>query len=210
MSSATGNKWAKDDSRFGTQLMKKAGWDVGKGLGKNEDGTAEHVKVRRKDDTLGIGYDGNVSAQQVWSQQAVGFADVLKKINAQTPPPQCSDDSDEDGVSPEIIGEKKTPSAGKHAVAFTKRRALKTEGLRSAEGKSEVLGAASSSRKRERDSVDVVDDGESTLKSPLLQRLMQRSVKHEPIASMNDAGVTITKPTHKPPKPQDTPFLLKE
>ena len=33
--------------------MKKMGWEEGKGLGANEDGMTEHIKVRFKDDTKG-------------------------------------------------------------------------------------------------------------------------------------------------------------
>jgi Pin2-interacting protein X1 len=42
--------WAK-------KLLEKSGWTEGKGLGKNEDGTATHVKVTKKNDTHAIGFD---------------------------------------------------------------------------------------------------------------------------------------------------------
>ena len=48
---ATGpSDWAKN-------YLEKFGWKKGKGLGKKEDGIADHVKVRKKDDQEGIGFE---------------------------------------------------------------------------------------------------------------------------------------------------------
>lgn len=79
-------KWSNDDTRIGKKLMKASGWDDGKGLGKHEDGNATHVKTKRKDDVLGIGYEAKGQSQQ-WSAQSVGFADILKRMNTQSPTP---------------------------------------------------------------------------------------------------------------------------
>ncbi len=38
-------------------MLLKMGWTEGKGLGSNEDGTTEHVKVQKKMDNKGIGVD---------------------------------------------------------------------------------------------------------------------------------------------------------
>lgn len=195
---ATGAKWSKDDSRFGVKLMQKAGWEAGKGLGRNEDGIVEHVKTTRKDNVLGIGYEGQV--KQTWSAQSVGFADILERMNSQSPTAQSED---EDRASPVS----KTPAAGKHGSAYTKRRALKTEALRSEEGKSEVLGAASSLRKRNREEDDDEPVDVSTLVSSTLKRLMDRCPKHEPRPSATtDSSVVVTKPDPRPPRPAVTPF----
>lgn len=214
MSTSTGAKWAKDDGRFGVQLLKKAGWEEGKGLGRHEDGIVENVKTVRKDNVLGIGYEGQVAGQQVWSSQSVGFADILKRINTQSPAPDSGDDVDnvEESATPVASPVNKGPSAGKHAAAYNKRRNLKTEALRSDEGKQEVLGAASSSRKRSRnDDDDEPLEDKSTLVSPILQRSMVRHVPHEPRPSATtSASVVITKPDPRPPKPTDTPFLVSE
>jgi Pin2-interacting protein X1 len=207
MATSTGTKWSKDASNFGKQLMKKAGWEEGKGLGKNEDGIVENVKTTRKDNTLGIGYDGQV--QQVWSTQSVGFADILSRINTATTVDDSDDDGDADASSPASVSPvARGPTGGKHS-AYLKRRNLKTEGLRSDEGKAEILGMASSSKKRGRDA-DEEEEGngdKSTLTSSLLSRLMDRCPAHEPRPSMDSLSkVDVTKPEPRPPRPADTPF----
>lgn len=211
MSTSTGTKWSKDASNFGKQLMKKSGWEEGKGLGKNEDGIVENVKTSRKDNMLGIGYDGQV--QQTWSTQSVGFADILSRMNAGSATVNDSDDNDddanEDGSPPAVSPVARGPTGGKHSAAYAKRRNLKTEGLRSDEGKAEILGQASSSKKREREpnEDDTITGDKSTLVSPLLSRLMDRCPAHEPRPSMDcSSKVVITKPDPRPPRPADTPF----
>ena len=42
-------------SSFARRQMEKMGWTEGKGLGKNEDGMAEHIRQKKKDDTAGLG-----------------------------------------------------------------------------------------------------------------------------------------------------------
>jgi Pin2-interacting protein X1 len=200
---ATGMKWSKDEARFGKQLMKKAGWEEGKGLGRKEDGITEHVRTVRKDNVLGIGYEGQV--QQTWSTQSVGFADILKRINTQSPAPGSEED-EEGAESVQASPVAKGPSGGRGASVYAKRQGLKTEALRSEEGKAEVLGAGSSNRKRDReDSVPIQDL--SSLTSPLLQRTMTRFTGHEPRPSATtSSSIQVTKPDPRPPRPSQTPF----
>ena len=200
-------KWSKDDTRFGARLMKKAGWDDGKGLGRNEDGVSSHVRTTRKDNVLGIGYEGKV--QETWSTQSVGFADILKRINSQSPTPPPEDDDSktgggDDGGSESAEDQKATPSAGKHANAFTKRRNLKTEALRSSDGREEVLGTK---RPRTSERASTTEGDSGSLNSPLLIRTMVHFSYLDPKPSGEDhAAVTITKPDPRPPRVTETPF----
>lgn len=43
-----------DDSTYGHKLLMKMGWNKGKGLGKNEDGIKENVKVKFRNTNSGI------------------------------------------------------------------------------------------------------------------------------------------------------------
>jgi Pin2-interacting protein X1 len=207
-------KWSKDDTRFGARIMKKAGWDDGKGIGRNEDGVATHVKTTRKDNVLGIGYEGKV--QETWSTQSVGFADILKRINTQSPTPPPDDDEDGEGSreAPEEDDDEPAtaaasdmtaaPSAGKHANAFNKRRNLKTEALRSADGKDEVLGTK---RPRQSESAASKEGDSGSLVSPLLVRTMVHYPQHDPKPTdVEQAGIAITKPDPRPPRVTETPF----
>ena len=60
---------------FGYNLMKKMGWTDGKGLGLNEDGETDHIKVRRKRSNAGLG-----ASKETQSSVANGLNDVLAKL----------------------------------------------------------------------------------------------------------------------------------
>lgn len=63
-------------------MLMKMGWAPGKGLGVNEDGQQEHVKVRIKDDTLGLG----ASKKNVdnWLDNTDAFSRLLADLNSRT------------------------------------------------------------------------------------------------------------------------------
>ena len=42
-----------DSSKFGQRMLEKMGWKNGKGLGRDEDGLVEHIKVTKKKDMSG-------------------------------------------------------------------------------------------------------------------------------------------------------------
>lgn len=45
-----------DSNKFGQKMLEKMGWTSGKGLGVNEQGITEHVRVSFKNDTGGKCY----------------------------------------------------------------------------------------------------------------------------------------------------------
>jgi hypothetical protein len=45
--------WSNDTSRFGYRMLEKMGWRNGRGLGLNEDGKSEHIKIKKKENNLG-------------------------------------------------------------------------------------------------------------------------------------------------------------
>ncbi|KAG5487320.1 hypothetical protein LSCM4_07810 [Leishmania orientalis] len=222
-----GNRWSNSDN-FGKALLKKSGWTEGTGLGKEQDGVVSHVKVTRKDDTMGLGYHAGV--QETWTTQSLGFADVLTRIKVSTK--AVISDSDDDGEaspspSPTSNGEAKKIGVSRHYRMYAKRNALKTElvqggGSAETEAKrAEILGSAATKRWRDADKEsggDAVEQkrsrhasSDSTLKSPLLSRLMVRCANDEPKPTAEDMTpgerITIKKPQPRPPKCSDTPFL---
>ena len=42
-----------DQNKFGQKMLERMGWKTGKGLGANEDGSTNHIKVSIKNNTLG-------------------------------------------------------------------------------------------------------------------------------------------------------------
>ncbi|CAK4632621.1 hypothetical protein LEN26_016528 [Aphanomyces euteiches] len=48
---------ASEVSSFAKRQMAKMGWTEGKGLGKNEQGMATHIRVKRRDENMGVGVE---------------------------------------------------------------------------------------------------------------------------------------------------------
>ena len=55
------------------------GWSHGKGLGANEDGQKDHVKVKLKQDALGVGAD--IRSIDNWMENTNALDDILKSLN---------------------------------------------------------------------------------------------------------------------------------
>jgi Pin2-interacting protein X1 len=47
---------ATGPSEWSRRMLERSGWREGKGLGKDESGAVTHVRVKKKDDTLALGY----------------------------------------------------------------------------------------------------------------------------------------------------------
>lgn len=213
-------RWSKSNS-FGKEVLRKSGWIEGDGLGKGQDGIKTAVKVSKKDDVTGIGYQAGV--KDTWSAQSVGFADVLDRIKGKKESKvKAAAGSDEDhqaSVSSSPLPRTSTsPVGSKYTAMYAKRHALKTEGLQASQegSKAEILGEAYGKRVRDSSSHDpsvLTSETESSLKSPTLRRLMLRVPTEEPKPRSKEsleATVQIVKPTPRPPKCTETPFLSHE
>jgi len=73
------NAWANDDNKFGQKLMEKFGWAKGKGLGAQEDGETENIKVKVKNDKHGIGANNDYS--DTWLDHQDDFNSILASLN---------------------------------------------------------------------------------------------------------------------------------
>ncbi|XP_021309256.1 PIN2/TERF1-interacting telomerase inhibitor 1 isoform X1 [Sorghum bicolor] len=62
------------------RLMKQMGWEEGEGLGKDKQGIKGHVRVKNKQDTLGVGVD---SPHNKWVYDTTQFDNILKKLKVQ-------------------------------------------------------------------------------------------------------------------------------
>lgn len=88
--------WAADTSKFGYKMLLKMGWSAGKGVGKDLQGDAAHVKIARRSENLGLGCSLKQAEVQGWSNTAQGFADVLKTLNKSYGDESNSDSDDEE------------------------------------------------------------------------------------------------------------------
>nr|XP_061785239.1 PIN2/TERF1-interacting telomerase inhibitor 1-like [Nerophis lumbriciformis] len=71
--------WSNDDSRFGQKMLERMGWSKGKGLGRNEQGATDHIKVKPKNDHNGVG--GKESHEDNWITHQDDFNDLLAQLN---------------------------------------------------------------------------------------------------------------------------------
>ncbi|KAJ2065327.1 hypothetical protein GGI17_000379 [Coemansia sp. S146] len=87
--------WSSDKGRFGFKMLEKMGWSEGKGLGANEDGMKEHVKIKLKTNNFGIGADKKNIRN--WLENADGFSELLSRLNSDAnTPSENNDDGDDD------------------------------------------------------------------------------------------------------------------
>ncbi|KAK3889864.1 hypothetical protein Pcinc_006158 [Petrolisthes cinctipes] len=75
-----GTLWANDDNKIGQKLMEKMGWSKGRGLGRELQGDRDHVCVKFKNDSKGVGYKGK---DDEWIKHYEGFESVLASLNSE-------------------------------------------------------------------------------------------------------------------------------
>eukprot|EP01038_Epipyxis_sp_PR26KG_P011292 gene11292-15149_t len=59
---------ASQPSSIAMKLMKKMGWEEGKGLGKNEDGMSNHIKMKKREDNVGLGSESAIVTEHLPDQ----------------------------------------------------------------------------------------------------------------------------------------------
>ncbi|XP_072187844.1 PIN2/TERF1-interacting telomerase inhibitor 1 [Excalfactoria chinensis] len=71
--------WSKDESKFGQKMLEKMGWSKGKGLGAQEQGNTEHIKVQVKNNMLGLG--ASIKNEDNWIAHQDDFNQLLAELN---------------------------------------------------------------------------------------------------------------------------------
>ncbi|KAK2093932.1 hypothetical protein P7K49_027670 [Saguinus oedipus] len=72
--------WSNDDSKFGQRMLEKMGWSKGKGLGAQEQGATDHIKVQVKNNHLGLG--ASINNEDNWIAHQDDFNQLLAELNA--------------------------------------------------------------------------------------------------------------------------------
>ncbi|XP_077886917.1 PIN2/TERF1-interacting telomerase inhibitor 1 isoform X9 [Ictidomys tridecemlineatus] len=71
--------WSNDDSKFGQRMLEKMGWSKGKGLGAQEQGATDHIKVKVKNNHLGLG--ATINNEDNWIAHQDDFNQLLAELN---------------------------------------------------------------------------------------------------------------------------------
>ncbi|XP_068135116.1 PIN2/TERF1-interacting telomerase inhibitor 1 isoform X1 [Hyperolius riggenbachi] len=71
--------WSKDESKFGQKMLERMGWSKGKGLGAQEQGSTEHIKVQVKNNTLGLG--AAINHEDNWIAHQDDYNQLLAELN---------------------------------------------------------------------------------------------------------------------------------
>lgn len=114
--------WSSDDSKFGQKMLERMGWSKGKGLGKSEQGATEHIKVKVKNNSLGLGT--SINHEDNWIAHQDDFNQLLAELN------NCHGQNSTEEPSPEqtqgfsLEEKSKTSKKRVHYMKFTKGKDL--------------------------------------------------------------------------------------
>jgi Pin2-interacting protein X1 len=144
---------------FAYKMMQKMGWSEGKGLGKLEDGINTHVRVQKREGSLGLGAARDRDGSAGWSSTAVSFSAVLANLNKAYKPAKSKKDkkkkkkssSSSSTEADAVVGDSAAVAAdgisgGKAKVCQSRARRVKAKDIRtfsSADLKA-ILGQSSS------------------------------------------------------------------
>ena len=104
--------------------MEKMGWQDGKGLGANESGMTENLKIKFKMDTKGVGYNNN-DYDNVWLDHQDDFEQILGSLNQHSK--SASEErriEDEQGSLKSLEERSKQSKARVHYKKFTRSKDL--------------------------------------------------------------------------------------
>ncbi|KAG8506294.1 PIN2/TERF1-interacting telomerase inhibitor 1 [Galemys pyrenaicus] len=110
--------WSNDDSKFGQRMLEKMGWSKGKGLGAQEQGAVEHIKVQVKNNHLGLG--AVINNEDNWIAHQDGFNQLLAELNSRhgQETADCSDNKEKKSFS--LEEKSKVSKSRVHYMKFTK------------------------------------------------------------------------------------------
>jgi len=85
-----GKDWANDENKFGQKILEKMGWSKGKGLGRQEQGQVEPVRLSYKNDTQGMGFKGH---DDDWLCHRDEFSAMLNELNGTAIQPEVASET---------------------------------------------------------------------------------------------------------------------
>ncbi|XP_040821798.1 PIN2/TERF1-interacting telomerase inhibitor 1 [Ochotona curzoniae] len=149
--------WSNDDSKFGQRMLEKMGWSKGKGLGAQEQGATEHIKVQVKNNHLGLG--ATINNEDNWIAHQDDFNQLLAQLNT-CHGQETADSSDNKEKKSFSLEEKSKTSKNRvHYMKFTKGKDLSS---RSKMDLDCIFGKRQSKKTLEDDSSPNTPDGDAT------------------------------------------------
>ncbi|XP_017282739.1 PIN2/TERF1-interacting telomerase inhibitor 1 [Kryptolebias marmoratus] len=112
--------WSNDDSKFGQKMLERMGWSKGKGLGRSEQGSTDHIKVKVKNNNYGLG--ANASHEDNWIAHQDEFNELLAQLNNHHAQNSDAPSDEKKGFS--LEEKSKTSKKRVHYMKFTKGKDL--------------------------------------------------------------------------------------
>uniref|UniRef100_A0A2K5DPC8 G-patch domain-containing protein n=1 Tax=Aotus nancymaae TaxID=37293 RepID=A0A2K5DPC8_AOTNA len=114
--------WSNDNSKFGQRMLEKMEWSKGKGLGAQEQGATDHIKVQVKNNHLGLGATISNEDNRIAHQD--DFNQLLAELNT-CRGQETADSSDKKEKKSFSLEEKSKISKNHiHYMKFTKGKDL--------------------------------------------------------------------------------------
>jgi Pin2-interacting protein X1 len=144
--------WKNDTNKFGHKMLQNMGWNEGQGLGLNNQGMTENIKLKANYTQKGIGAEASDAADRTWIAHHDEFSFLLEKLNAKkvakiVEKEEESEDSEEEKEKPKTkkfredssksLEEKSKATKTRIHYKFTKMKDLSRY---SAKDKSAVIG----------------------------------------------------------------------
>lgn len=160
--------WVNDNSKFGQKMLEKMGWSSGKGLGANEQGSTNHIKVNVKNNNLGVG--AAVNQEDKWIAHQDDFNQLLADLNDQHGQQEATEQVQKAAFS---LEEKSKRSRKRvHYVKFAKGKDLST---RSADDLACVFG-----KRAKKSHGETERDAPASVQEPCAQSEEEQCVSESP------------------------------
>ncbi|CAI4225206.1 unnamed protein product [Auanema sp. JU1783] len=131
--------WKNEEDSVSKKLMRKMGWNSGDGLGKNRQGSSEHLKPKANYSGKGLGADKVASYDSTWIGHHDDFADLLSALNKNKESISKNTEASEDKDLEKMSMELKSKSI-RRRIHYQKFTRAKDSSNYSANDKSAILG----------------------------------------------------------------------
>ncbi|XP_066482568.1 PIN2/TERF1-interacting telomerase inhibitor 1 [Tiliqua scincoides] len=165
--------WSKDESKFGQKMLERMGWSKGKGLGAQEQGNTEHIKVHVKNNSLGLG--ASVSQEDNWIAHQDDFNQLLADLNDCHKQDNAETVSREENKTFSLEEKSKTSRKRVHYMKFARGKDLSS---RSEEDLSCIFGKRQKNKK--------------TQVSTIISDCLEEKTKEEDPPEQVDTSNTVT------------------